>query len=351
MTRKPRNRIAWAGAWSRGHNNARYAELLPRLENVDRYYVDMHPWWPVRGFRRRIWLPLRLIGLGIRYPLVLCTDWRQIKLFRSRVVCDHDDPLFGGEEIRALNSPQVAAVVVTSESVKKKLLDLGLVNPVRVIPQGVAGRPVSRERIRAIRTEGRSAGREVVAGFHQPHLEFSAELPDGTAQQMYAVDLLFEAMERARAKDPRLVLWLVGEPSRRVQKYAEGNPWVRLLGYKARSELLDYVAAFDIGLYPRNLNLMGRTSIKVLEYMACGVPVVGFTVEEMDPVREGNAGILARDIPSFASALEALASDGTLRRRMGDNGRAAARPYEWESLASEYRALLDRTCDSKDADV
>jgi len=222
---------------------------------------------------------------------------------------------------------------------------------VRVIPQGVAGRPVSRERIRAIRTEGRSAGREVVAGFHQPHLEFSAELPDGTAQQMYAVDLLFEAMERARAKDPRLVLWLVGEPSRRVQKYAEGNPWVRLLGYKARSELLDYVAAFDIGLYPRNLNLMGRTSIKVLEYMACGVPVVGFTVEEMDPVREGNAGILARDIPSFASALEALASDGTLRRRMGDNGRAAARPYEWESLASEYRALLDRTCDSKDADV
>src|SRR4030042_1281793 len=58
MTHAEGNRIAWAGAWSRVHNNARYEELLPRLTNGDRNYVDMHPWWPIRGLRRRIWLPL-----------------------------------------------------------------------------------------------------------------------------------------------------------------------------------------------------------------------------------------------------------------------------------------------------
>jgi glycosyltransferase involved in cell wall biosynthesis len=344
MSRPARNRIAWAGVWSRGHNNARYAELLPRLTNVDRHYVDLHPWWPLRGFRRRIWLPLLAVWLGFRYPLMFSTDWRQLRLIRTRAVCDHDDPLFRPEEVRALNASHVAAVVVTSESVKRKIVECGLSRPVHVIPQGVPTGVPDPRRIRGIRAEGCRSNREVVAGIHQPHFEFLAELDAGTAQRMYAVEPMLDALERARRREPRLVLWLVGEPSRMVREYAARNPWVRLLGYKPRSGLMEYVSAFDIGLYPRTVDLMGRASIKVLEYMACGVPVVGFDVEEMAVAVEGRAGIAVKDPPGFSSALVSLAGDAGRRSRLGRNGRRAAAAYDWDLLARQYRDLLERYC-------
>ena len=343
MTGAARNRIAWAGAWSREHNNSRYEELLPRLSNIDRYYVDMHPWWPIRGLRRRIGLPLLTIWLGMRYPLILGTDWRKINLIRNRVVIDHDDPLFEPAEIRALNAPNVAAVVVTSDAVRSKFLKLGVRRPVRVIPQGVAAAPADAKRVRAIRAEWKKTAREIVAGYHQPRFDFSGELPAG-AQQMYSVDLLFDVMERARKKDPRLVLWLVGEPSAKVREYAGRNPWVRLPGYQRRPGLLDCVAAFDIGLYPRTADLMGRTSIKVIEFMACGVPVIGFDVGEMRVAVDGRAGIVVETAEAFAAGLVSLAKDPERRSKLGRNGRKAAAAFDWDALAKKYRALLDHYC-------
>jgi glycosyltransferase involved in cell wall biosynthesis len=200
---------------------------------------------------------------------------------------------------------------------------------------------VDPKRMRAIRSKWCSSKREVVAGLHQPHFEFSDELPAGSAQQMYAVDALFNVMERARKNEPRLVLWLVGEPSRKVREYAGRNPWVRLPGYKRRPELAEYVAAFDVGLYPRALDLMGRASIKVLEYMACGVPVVGFNVEEMKPVVESRSGIAARNPAAFAAALVTLARGKALRGRMGARGKKASAKYRWDTLAADYSALLE----------
>jgi glycosyltransferase involved in cell wall biosynthesis len=342
MTDAPRNRIAWAGAWSRAHNNARYEELLPRLSNVDKYYVDMHPWWPVRGLRRRLGVPLLMVWMGIRYPLVFSTDWRMVRLIRNRVVVDHDDPLFRKAEIRAMNAPNVEAIVVTSDSVKRRLMEAGLRNPVYVMPQGVAIPPADGSRPRAIRAEWRRSSAEVVVGFHQPRLAFSNELPAEGAQQMYAVDTLLGIMARARRREPRLILWLVGEPSRNVRDFAGRNAWVRLLGYKRRAELMDCVAAFDIGVYPRTLDLMGRASIKVLEYMACGVPVIGFDVEEMRPVLEARAGLAVKNPRAFSSALVSLAADRRGRTRMGGNGRKAVRPFSWDVLALRYRGLLEK---------
>lgn len=341
MSAQPRNRIAWAGAWSRTYNNRRYAELLPRLTNVDRFYVDMHPWWPVRGLRRRIWLPLLVSWLGIRYPLVFSTDWRQIERIRNRVVCDHDDPVFSPPEIAALNRANVAAVVVTSEAVRTNLRRLGVRSRIEVIPQGVALGPVSPERVRAVRKTWRCSAEDVVVGLHQPSFGFSAELPDSPAGRMYSVDALFAAMELARKSNPRLVLWLVGEPGRKVREYAAGRPWIRLLGYRQGAALAEAVASFEIGVYPRTADLRGRASIKVMEYMACGLPVVGFDVEEMQSVREAGAGMTAGDVPAFAKAIVRLAGNPDLRSRMGALGKEKAAPCHWDSLSAKYRDLLN----------
>lgn len=42
--------------------------------------------------------------------------------------------------------------------------------------------------------------------------------------QMYSISLLLAAMEKARGREPRLTLWLVGAPSRRVEVYSASRP-------------------------------------------------------------------------------------------------------------------------------
>jgi glycosyltransferase involved in cell wall biosynthesis len=342
MTGRTRNRVAWAGAWHYAHNNPRQEELLPRLSNVDRFFVRLSPFWPLRGIQRRIWLPVLVRWLGIRYPLIYCTDWRQIRTVRARVVCDHDDPIFSAPEIAALNLPNVAAVVATTDLVRKNLRAAGVRHPIEVVPQGVTIGTVDPERVRALRQNYSPDPDEVIVGLHQPHFDYASELTAGSTGQMYAVDHLFEAMQLARGKDPRLVLWLVGRQSAKVGAFAAERPWVRLIGYQPRAALMEYVSAFNIGVYPRTLDLKGRSSVKVLEYMACGVPVVGFDVEEMRIASEGGAGIMAEDVTAFANALVALAGDRARRDRMGASGKRTARSYDWDNLSEAYRKLLDR---------
>lgn len=350
MSGKARNRIAWAGAWSRDYNNVRYAEFLPRFSNVDCFYIDMHPSWIIRGFRRRIWLPLLVAWLGFRYRLLFCTDWKQIGLIRNRVVCDHDDPMFTPEEISALNKPNVVTVVVTLEEIRTQLIERGVRNPIVVIPQGITDKAIDKNRVAAIRAKWTTEPGEIVVGLHQPRFILSSELPERSSDPTYAIDALLDILTEARKKERRLVLWLVGEASAKITQMAKANPWIRLVGYQPRMELLNYVAGFDIGVYPRPPEMILRGSIKVLDYMACGVPVVGYKSGGMKPVIDGQAGIVADDAPSFVAALVSLARDGDQRMRMGDKGRKAVQQYSWEFLSVQYRNLLEHACDSKDTD-
>jgi glycosyltransferase involved in cell wall biosynthesis len=335
-----RNRIAWAGAWNREHNNIRYAALLPRLPSVDRYYIDMHPWWPVRGLRRRVELPLLAIALGLTYPLMFCTDWRQIRLLRAPCVIDHDDPIYAPDELAALARRNVALIVVTTEAVRSRLQAAGIQKPIRIIPQGIIMPQVDPARVQALRTQWTRDPNEIVVGIHQPHFEFSDELGGEALRQMYAVDDLLAVMEQARALDSRLALWLVGNPSPRVAEYARQNPWVRLVGYHARNELMEYVSAFDLGVYPRRMDVGGRSSIKVIEYMACGVPVVGFDVDEMQVAMDAQAGAVAQEPQRLAQTITDFARDAERRRLLGENGRRMSGQYNWDVLAVRYSELL-----------
>jgi glycosyltransferase involved in cell wall biosynthesis len=84
------------------------------------------------------------------------------------------------------------------------------------------------------------------------------------------------------------------------------------------------LASADIGMswLPDDLWSRGKCGLKVLQYMAAGLPVVANPVGVVgDLVRHGVTGFLAETPAQWAEAIGRLARDPALRRRMGQAGR------------------------------
>jgi glycosyltransferase involved in cell wall biosynthesis len=84
------------------------------------------------------------------------------------------------------------------------------------------------------------------------------------------------------------------------------------------------LAAADVGIswVPDDLWSRGKCSLKVLQYMAAGLPVVTNPVGvHGEMVRDGETGFLCRTPRQWVEAITRLAGDPGLRRRMGLAGR------------------------------
>lgn len=67
----------------------------------------------------------------------------------------------------------------------------------------------------------------------------------------------------------------------------------------------------------------GKCGYKLIQYMACGLPVVASAVgANNDIVIPDQTGLLARNTDDWIAGLELLLKDASLRQRMGDAGRA-----------------------------
>lgn len=84
------------------------------------------------------------------------------------------------------------------------------------------------------------------------------------------------------------------------------------------------IARFDIGVMPLTDSPWerGKCGYKLIQYMACGVPVVASPVgANRTIVCDGLNGLLAADADGWYEALARLAADAALRARMGAAGR------------------------------
>jgi glycosyltransferase involved in cell wall biosynthesis len=85
------------------------------------------------------------------------------------------------------------------------------------------------------------------------------------------------------------------------------------------------IAVADIGIswVPDDPWSRGKCGLKVLQYMAAGLPVVTNPVGvHRTMVRHGETGFLAESEAEWVEAIRTLAGDPDLRRRMGTRGRA-----------------------------
>ena len=66
----------------------------------------------------------------------------------------------------------------------------------------------------------------------------------------------------------------------------------------------------------------GKCGYKLIQYMACGKPVVATPVGVNKViVRQGVNGFLANTEAEWCDAIDVLCQDAALRKRMGDEGR------------------------------
>jgi glycosyltransferase involved in cell wall biosynthesis len=340
------DRIFFTSTWFRGHNNPRYAELLPRLDRLDAYLFVCSDQRLLRGLQVRALGKTRTLRYRLmferarrRYRSLFIIDREQIAYFDGPILADIDDTVFSGRELQLLNRPNVVACVVTNQRLARRYEELGVRKPYHVIPQGVSLSAIDADKVREVARRHRNdSDDQVVVGYMAAWLLAAGDR--GGEIPLFNVDHLLELWEDIRSRVPNARLWLLGGVSQRVRRRCDGRDDIVLFGRIPREEVLSYVANFDIALYPRTAD-QGFQSVKIAEYMGCGIPTVSYDYEVTADLREAGAGLLAATGREFVEAVERLSLDKQLRMKVAAAARAAGAARDWDVLSREYRRLLD----------
>ena len=116
--------------------------------------------------------------------------------------------------------------------------------------------------------------------------------------------------------------------------------WVSFPGWLPEAKLWSYLATADLGI---DTSLQVEVSpVKVMEYMALGLPVVCFDLQESTLLADG-AGVFvpAGDVPALATAVVELLDDPVTRKQLGETGRRRiVEELAWERQTPTYLAVL-----------
>jgi glycosyltransferase involved in cell wall biosynthesis len=107
---------------------------------------------------------------------------------------------------------------------------------------------------------------------------------------------------------------------------AHGSDGIDLIEWSEESEVAD-VQAMNIGIMPLPDNRWaeGKSGYKLVQYMACGLPVVASPVGvNREIVTEGWNGFLPDSLSQWSNILGRLLADPSLRERLGNAGRERA---------------------------
>ena len=114
---------------------------------------------------------------------------------------------------------------------------------------------------------------------------------------------------------------------------------------------VDQMQAMDIGVMPLNDSpwAMGKCGYKLIQYMACGLPVVASPVGvNATIVEHGVSGFLASTKAEWQTALTTLLEQPDLRKRMGAAGRQRVeKDYSLQVWGPVVARLLRETADNR----
>jgi glycosyltransferase involved in cell wall biosynthesis len=171
---------------------------------------------------------------------------------------------------------------------------------------------------------------------------------DGVEYALYALhDLVYKRGRR----DVSLVLMGDGDAAAALHRLAhnlELDEYVNFTGWLERKDVLRYLTVADVGLSPDPQNGLNEyySTIKTMEYMSLGKPVVAFDLAETRIVAQGAALYATPNVvEDFASKIEILLDDEELRVSIGAVGcKRIKDEMSWEhdkkNLRLAYKTLI-----------
>ena len=218
-------------------------------------------------------------------------------------------------------------VYVPSESTRAALLADGLRDNLKPWPRGIDTARFTPDKRSAAWRAQLGIGADEIVVLHVSRLVREKRL-----------DTLTAALKQV----PHRIV-IVGDGPDRA--FAEQElPKAIFLGFQGGDDLAIAYASSDIFIFPSDSESFGNVT---LEAMASGLPCVcADATGSRSLVLDGETGFLlaADDAAGFAGAVNRLAGDETLRKRMGEAGRARALTFSWEEtlgrMLGYYRAVL-----------
>ena len=172
----------------------------------------------------------------------------------------------------------------------------------------------------------------------------------GTMGMAHGLETLIAAAEELQTALPSAMFLLIGEGAEKERivelAAARGLNNIQFLGQQPRERIPGYVSAADLCLVMLKKNELFKTVIptKLLEYMACGRPVVvAVDGEARRVVEEAGAGVFVEPENSQAmvKAILELAGDTECRQQMGTRGRQyIVNKLSREQTAQDYITVL-----------
>ncbi len=118
---------------------------------------------------------------------------------------------------------------------------------------------------------------------------------------------------------------------------------VEIISWREESEVTG-IHSFDVGIMPLPDEpwARGKCGFKLIQYMACSLPVIASPVGvNTEIVGNGVDGLLASTVPEWTAALRTLQQDHAARKRMGQAGRAKVEQrYCLQQSAKQFVSII-----------
>ncbi|MFI0609945.1 MAG: glycosyltransferase family 4 protein [Anaerolineae bacterium] len=168
----------------------------------------------------------------------------------------------------------------------------------------------------------------------------------------FGLDFLLEMLAALRRRHPEARLLVAGQglfqEERRLPALAAARGLEGAIddrGWVEPAQLAALMAGADVAIYPFDDTLVNRSksSVKLLELLAAGLPVVASAVgQNAEVIVDGQSGLLVApgDAAAFAAAVSDLLDDADLRARLAAGAQARVREqFRWSLLAPKVLGL------------
>lgn len=182
---------------------------------------------------------------------------------------------------------------------------------------------------------------------HPPTLVYLGKLA-----KEYGIDISIKGFAQVRNKIPTARYLIIGYDEGQHARYLHSlvdelklSDSVLFLGQKRYEELPCFLAEADIGvaLFRPNELMKYTFPLKVVEYMAAGLAVVGTKIGETEKlILEAKSGRAVEcSSEEFASAVINTLNDSARLAKYCENAKEHARRYDWSALFSRLLGVID----------